>query len=99
MDIHWKEGELHYCCLLVASKGNADVGRDPKSVATYLRLQASAACRDREYEISARLGSAATAINEDARNNHAPDWTRAEAILIARDNESTWHGLGAQVAP
>jgi hypothetical protein len=79
----WKDGEYRYCASLVNNKGSAHVGHDPKSVATYLRLQAASAFRDGEYEISARLGSAATAINEDARNNHAPDWHRAWEILGA----------------
>jgi hypothetical protein len=73
----WKDGEYVYCIDLVHCQGNDDVSRDPKTVAQYLRLQASAAFRDGEYEIAARLGAAATCINCDARNNHAPDWTRA----------------------
>jgi hypothetical protein len=80
----WRNGKFIYCAFLVASHGNDNVGHDPKTIATYLRLQASQAFRDGEHEISARLGAAATAINEDARNNHAPDWTRAEAIMEAR---------------
>jgi hypothetical protein len=81
-DLHtWKNDEYGYCADLVAFKGDNNVGRDPKSIATYLRLQASAAYRDGQYELSARLGTAATAINEDARNNHAPNWLGAEEIL------------------
>jgi hypothetical protein len=83
MNIHWNEGELGYCCKLIGDRGNDSVGRDPKTVATYLRLQAASAFRDGEIEISARLGAAATAINEDARNNHAPDWKRAESAMLA----------------
>ena len=77
----WKSDELGYCRHLAANHGDNNVGRGPKEIATYLRLQASDAFRDGEYEISARLGTAATCINEDARNNHAPDWTRAVEIL------------------
>lgn len=83
MDIHWNEGELGYCCKLIGDRGNDSVGRDPKSIATYLRLQAASAFRDGEIEISTRLGTAATAINEDARNDHAPDWKRAELAMLA----------------
>lgn len=77
----WKDGECLYCLRLIESHGDEKVGRDPKTIATYLRIQASAAFRDRQFEIAARLGAAATAINEDARNNHAPDWARASAAL------------------
>ena len=77
----WKDGEYQYCRELVGKRGDSNVGTDPKTIATYLRLQASAALRDGQYEISARLGVAATAVNEDARNNHVPAWSRAEAIL------------------
>lgn len=77
----WKSGECWYCARLIASKGDDLVGRDPKTIAQYLRVQACAAFRDGEYEICARLGSAATAINEDSRNNHPPDWARAEEIM------------------
>lgn len=73
----WKDGELDYCRGLVQTQGDSNVGRDPKTIATYLRLQASAAFRDGEFEIAARLGQAAICINEDARNNHVPDWDRA----------------------
>lgn len=81
MDTSWKSGEAGYCYSLVFSHGDDLVGRDPKNVASYLRLQASQAYRDGENEISARLGTAATAINEDARNNHQPDWARAILLL------------------
>jgi hypothetical protein len=77
----WKDGEYRYCRDLVGSRGDSNVGSDPKTIATYLRLQASSALRDGEYEISARLGVAATAINEDARNNHTPAWQRACDVL------------------
>ncbi|MDE2103796.1 MAG: hypothetical protein KGL39_41545 [Patescibacteria group bacterium] len=77
----WKDGEFAYCRELILSRGDDNVGHDPKSIATYLRLQASAAFRDGEMEIAARLGQAATCVNEDARNNHAPDWRRAEHAL------------------
>jgi len=77
----WKDGEYQYCRDLVGARGNPSVGNDPKSIATYLRLQSSAAFRDGEYEVSSRLGVAATAINEDARNNHEPSWSLAEWVL------------------
>lgn len=77
----WKNGEFVYCADLVCGQGDDNVGRDPKNVAAYLRLQASDAFRDREFELAARLGHAAMAINCDARNNHAPDWTRARRVL------------------
>jgi hypothetical protein len=77
----WKDNEFSYCRELIAKRGDKNVGRDPKSVAAYLRLQAAGAFRDGELEISARLGYAATCINEDARNNHAPDWQRAEGAM------------------
>lgn len=83
MDVSWKDGEYGYCRCMVRQHGDDHVSRDPKTVAAYLRLQASAAFRDREYEIAARLGAAATAVNEDARNNHAPDWSRASEILAS----------------
>jgi len=79
----WKEGELHYCCLLIGGKGDDKVGHDPKTVATYLRLQSACAFRDGEYVLSAALATAATAINCDARNNHAPDWKAAEKIMLS----------------
>lgn len=78
----WKEGELHYCCLLVGSRGNDDVTRDPKNIASYLRLQSASAFRDGEFILSAALATAATAINCDARNNHVPDWKAAEKALL-----------------
>jgi hypothetical protein len=73
----WKDGEFEYCQELIADRGNANVSHDHKTIATYLRLQAASAFGDGEFEIAARLGDAATAINCDARNNHAPDWNRA----------------------
>ena len=75
--------QLEFCLKLIANEGDAKVGYDPRTVATYLRLQASSAFRAEDYKSSACLGAAATAINEDARNNHAPDWKRAQ-IYIAR---------------
>jgi hypothetical protein len=81
MNRNWKDGELNYCAVLVENCGNDSVGRDPKTIATYLRLQAACAFDDGEFEIAARLGAAATAINEDARNNHKPNWGRALNIL------------------
>ena len=77
----WKSDEYGYCARLVAFKGDRNVGKAPCTIAAYLRLQASQAYRDGEYELSARLGYAATCINEDARNAHAPDWARAEEAL------------------
>lgn len=81
MNRRWKDGEYNFCAVMVRQRGHENVSHEPKTIATYLRLQASAAFGDGEFEISARLGTAATAINEDARNNHQPDWTRAELIL------------------
>lgn len=78
----WRDGEFIYCREVVRHRGNDAVTRNPKTIASYLRLQASSAFHDGEYEIAARLGAAATAINYDARNNHNPDWTRA---LLALD--------------
>ena len=78
----WKDYEFGYCLNLIRTRGNAEVGHDPKTIASYLRLQASSAMRDGEIEITARLACAATAINEDARNNHQPDWWRAEHYMI-----------------
>jgi len=78
----WKEGELHYCCLLVGSRGDDKVGREPKNVAAYLRLQSASAFRDGEFLVSAAMATAATAINCDARNNHTPDWSAAEKALL-----------------
>ncbi len=74
--------EYDYCRHLVGSRGDANVGRNPKVIAQYLRLQAASACRDQEYKLSALLGSAATAINESADNNHAPAWARAYEIIL-----------------
>jgi hypothetical protein len=82
MDRHWKDDEVAYCLGLVHNHGDDKVGHDPKSIATYLRLQASAAFSAQQFEISARLGTAATAINEDARNNHTPNWDRAFGLLM-----------------
>jgi hypothetical protein len=67
----------------VARRGDSNVGTDPKTIAHYLRLQASQAFGDGEQELCARLSVAATVINCDARNNHAPDWNRALKILKA----------------
>lgn len=78
----WKNGEVGYCLDLVVFRGDDSVGHDPKTIATYLRLQSSTAFRDREYEISARLAAAANCINEDARNNHEPKWDWACEILL-----------------
>ncbi len=80
-NIAWNDHEFRYCRDLVRTKGDGNVGHDPKSIASYLRLQAASAHRDGEYEISSSLGYAATAINCDARNNHAPDFPRALAAL------------------
>jgi hypothetical protein len=77
----WKHNEFGFCAALVTTHGDANVGHDPQTVATYLRHQASAAFRDGEYEISARLGAAAMCINEDARNNHEPNWQRAAEVM------------------
>jgi hypothetical protein len=73
--------ELAYCIELLSSHGDDNVGHDPKSIAAYLRLQASAAFRSGDYEVAARFGAAATAVNWDARNNHAPDWRAAIVAL------------------
>ena len=78
---NWKDGEYGYCQGLVRSHGNPHVSREPSTVAFYLRLQAHSAFRDGEYEIAARLGAAAMAINRDACNPHTPDWDRAERYL------------------
>lgn len=97
----WKDGEFTYCIGIVARRGDDNVSQDPKTIASYLRLQASSAFRDAMsaegegvggslragverstlLEIAARLGEAATAVNCDARNGHAPDWRRALASL------------------
>ena len=76
----WKDGECAFCYRMVDTNGS-QVSDDPKTVATYLRVQAFDAFRAEEYEISAALGVAATCINEDARNNHAPRWKEAVRIL------------------
>ena len=83
----WKQGEAGYCYHIVRLHDSR--GSDPKTVATYLRLQAASAFRDAEYEISARVGAAATCINEDARNNHLPRWADASAILSPYLGEGT----------
>lgn len=77
----WKDGELGYLCCLVAQHGDDGVGHDPKSVANYLRLQAADAYRAELFVLAAHIGAAATAVNEDARNNHSPDWDRARKYL------------------
>ena len=82
---HFDRDEMTYCANLVSTKGDRNVGLDPKTIATYLRLQASIAFNAGEYECSARLGEAATALNCDARNNHAPNWARAESVLARID--------------
>jgi hypothetical protein len=74
--------QLDFCLKLVTNEGDAKVGYDPRTIATYLRLQASSAFRAKDYKTSACLGAAATAINEDARNNHAPDWKRAQIYIV-----------------
>lgn len=81
MNDEWNEGELDYCIALVQAHGDHKVGKCPKTIATYLRLQAAQAFRDQEYEISSRLGMAATCINEDARNDHRPGWHEARSAL------------------
>ena len=73
--------ELEYCLKLITNGGNPRVGYDPKNIATYLRLQASSAFRAEDYKSAACLGAAATAINEDARNDHRPDWHRAQIYM------------------
>lgn len=83
INANWKAGEADYCRRVVKTHGDGSVSYDPKTIATYLRLQASAAFRDNEFETAARLGAAATAINEDARNNHTPDWNRALEVLTS----------------
>lgn len=79
--IHWKDGELGYLVCVVAQRGDDNVTRDPKTIAAYFRLQASQAFREELYTLAACIGAAATAINCDARNDHAPDWKRAELAL------------------
>lgn len=78
----WDDGEFAYCCELVHTHGNANVGYDAKSIAAYLRMQASSAFGFKSFEIAARLGAAASAINSDARVDHAPDWKRASRALL-----------------
>jgi len=77
----WKKGEFDYCLNLVKSRGNSSVGTSPQIIAQYLRLQSSDAFWRHEYEISARLATAATCISESADNNHTPAWERAELAL------------------
>ena len=77
----WHGGEFSYLCHLIDKRGDDSVGRDPKTVAQYLRMQASNAFRQGHYKLAACIGDAASCINCDARNNHAPDWTRANASL------------------
>jgi hypothetical protein len=74
--------KLEFCLKLIANEGDAKVGYDPRTIAAYLRLQASSAFRAKDYKTSACLGAAATAINEDARNNHEPDWKRAQIYIV-----------------
>lgn len=81
MNKSWKDGEYAYCCKVAQKHGNREVGRNPKAVASYFRLQAASAFRDGEIEIAARLGHAATLINCDARNDHEPAWDDAAATL------------------
>lgn len=80
-DVAWNDGEWGYLCGLVAKHGDGNVGHDPKTVAAYLRLQASSAFRDKRYRLAAAIGHAATCVNSDARNNHPPDWDRARQAL------------------
>lgn len=80
-DIRWKDGEWGYLVCVVAQHGDDNVTRDPKTVASYLRIQASQAFKDGRYRLAAVIGEAATAINCDARNNHDPDWNRAAKAL------------------
>ena len=83
---HFDRDEMTYCANLVSTKGDRNVVRYPLTVASYLRLQASIAFKAGEYECSARLGEAATALNCDARNKHAPNWTHAESVLARTDD-------------
>jgi len=76
-----QDEEYKYCVALVESRGDALVGKDPKSIATYLRLQAATYFRIEQWETAARLGRAATFINEDARNSHEPHWNFALKVL------------------
>ncbi len=81
----WKDNEYGYCFSLVARQGDPRIGHDPKTIATYLRLQAVDAFRDGHYEISARLSTAATALNSDARHSHIPRWDDALLALTPRN--------------
>jgi hypothetical protein len=54
MTTDWHDGEYDYCRRLVRDCGDGAVRREPKTIATYLRLRAAHAFRDGEYEISAR---------------------------------------------
>lgn len=81
MGIAWKDHEYRYCRQVVREHGDDNVTHDPKTIASYLRLQAADAFRAGEYAISARLGYAATCINEDARNDHPPRWNDAIEVL------------------
>ena len=78
----WRDGEMRYLRNVIANQGDDNVTRDPKTIAAYFRLQASSAFRDGHYKLSACIGAAATAINSDARNDHAPDWQTARAYLM-----------------
>lgn len=83
-NVKWNDGELGYLICLISQRGDDNVTRDPKTIAAYLRLQASSAFYDGRLTLSACIGAAATAINADARNDHAPDWARArEALEVA----------------
>lgn len=79
----WKHDELTYLLSLIRERGDGLVGRQPKTIACYLRLQAADAFRAGHINIAASLGDAATAINESADNIHAPDWARAEMVILA----------------
>ena len=80
-DVAWNDGEWGYLCCLVAQHGDNNVGHDPKTVAAYLRLQASSAFQAKRYTLAACIGAAATAINCDARNSHTPHWEKARRNL------------------
>lgn len=79
--------ELAYCLSLVSTHGDDKVGHDAKTIATYLRLQASSAYRAGYLSTAAHLGAAATAINEDARNSHTPRWVDATMILVVASDD------------
>lgn len=79
--VRWKDGELGYLVCLVAQHGDDNVSRDPKTIASYFRLQASQAYKDGLYVLAACIGEAANAINCDARNDHVPDWNRAQRAI------------------